>query len=472
MQARWLMLLVFVLPFFDSNYALHANLTAVGLSLLSLAACALLLSGLGGPLKRTLWAWVILYVFVAGYYLKNYLIATPPFHDRYLYYLVVASESTMVEAYYYFSISFALACITMWICLRLRGPSANREHPQAFRRPRLPREIAWVVTAAVLASIVVNVIIWRTGMGVMGSTWARWPLLLDSLVLRIKSDLVPAILLLATWACGLTGRRLAAIVCTVLFVLHMSIGTIVSASRGGISYSALALILLWAISGRISGRRLAVFAGMVAASVFLFPYLSSLRAMSTGQRYSRTEGLSAAMEVYGDASTLDTVGFGAANQLARTSGVDCLWVILPDVPSAPSLDRTRKVLITNGLANYVTRELYGIKSAGDYRAASLVGAFLVIGGPFVLIILSVLYPLGVYVLWDRIGQLASGPPCLVWFGLFLLGQTGEGTFRTSSWFAFGLTIVICEFLARRWLPPSRAVIRQRDPLYAEIARPA
>jgi hypothetical protein len=454
MSARWLILLAFIVPFLDADYALKADSTVFALNLISLLACALLLSGLNAPLKRTLWAWAFLSVFIVGYYGKTYLIATPGIHDKYLPDFRVASELTMVDAYYYFSLSFIVVCVTSWVCLavgnlRLRQETYGTPQIGRLAVPRT-RLISLITTAAIL-SVIVNAIVWQTGMGVMGRTWVRWPFLLDSLALRLKSDFIPAVLLLAAWAAGRTGRKTTAVVAAAFFILHSTVASLISASRGGISTAALVLALLWGINKSLTRRQLGLITCLLVASMVLYPYITGLRQLWGGQRYSRAEAMTAAVDSYRGASALDTVTFGAMAQFARISGADSVWMALQDVPRAPSVERFRQLFITDDLPTYVTRELYGINAAADFRAPSLVGAFLLIGGPIGLLVLSFAYPASIYLLWNAVSRLACGPACLAWFGLFILNQTSEGTFRPSSWFTFGLTVVVCEFLARRWL---------------------
>src|SRR5215212_742269 len=106
-SARWLVLTVFLLGYLASRDiewdAPGGDWLFLILTVLSVAACALLLTRLHGPATETLWAWVVLAVLLDGCFVKLYWIASnlqdAEFLVRYYPELVWLNNSQLLDGY-------------------------------------------------------------------------------------------------------------------------------------------------------------------------------------------------------------------------------------------------------------------------------------------------------------------------------------------------------------------------------------
>src|SRR5437870_911125 len=143
---RWSILLVPVYGFFYGWFVvIDIDASFAWLSLLSVFAGAALLSRLGRPLDRTLWAWVILGVFLQGYFVKTFVsyenVSNYRF-DRVSAELNWLSAPTIAEGYRWIVLSFVVFCVTScWVMGR---------EPRAARGPWRPGDDREVSTRAVI----------------------------------------------------------------------------------------------------------------------------------------------------------------------------------------------------------------------------------------------------------------------------------------------------------------------------------
>ena len=443
---RWGVLLPFLIPFLDveSPFFLAAP-GVLGLSAASAAACAFLLSRLAGPPGRSLWAWVILLVFVQGYYVKSYwfarIVQTPGFMlvNHELYWL---SADQIAAGLVPITWAFCTFCVVAWVLL---GPVptevATAEEPPPSDESRALSLIA-LATAVGFAAGAVQ---WYLGFGVMGVENDPLPLRLDTIIVRTRAELVPGLIYLGIWSVDRSRRWTTWAVAAGSLLLMAGLDTVLSTSRGSFARYGLPVLFLWLLTGRLTARRAAFVALTLLLTLALHPVASALRAqrMSESMVARGGEELDAA-----DGSTLFTLGVLAS----RVGGAEGVWYVAGRMDEG--VDAARVVDHLSGalpIHVYHTRAIVGLPAIVDFRSPGLLGGLMLLGGRAWWLWLLAGYAAAVRLGWGGLSRLRTAAVARSIAAMQCLLQSMEGTFQAQNVGSMLATILVVELAQRRFL---------------------
>jgi hypothetical protein len=431
---RWLILGVFV------NGLFHGVAGPPWLQLIALAACALLLSRLQAVRPDNVWAWVVLAVFVDGYFVKgDFLAAHLPVAYKYVADLGWVTEARIAQAGTWISATFISFAVTAWFVLGRMPRTLPR---RAIDEPgaRSDRAVVVVVVASTGYAIA-TIIQAKLGFGILGTAGPPSSLLATAIT-RFRSDLFPALLVLSLWVFNQRRSRWA--VATLAVALAAGLAqSFLSTSRGGLVQLMMPIVLLWVLTTGLTLRRTIFAAGALAAVVAAFPAITAIReAIRTG--WSRAAAGPAA------AAWSDTL----LRVLFRVQGAEGAWLALPAAPGVISMSRAWQTLV-HGNSVYYTRVVVREFVAGDFRAPGLVGGLMLIGSlPAVMAMMAVLVAISASV-FGRLARWETGPVACAVFGAAFMGFCTDGTFAVRGLIAALLAAWTADLIYRRWLrsPP-------------------
>jgi hypothetical protein len=427
---RWVLLVIFLEPVFDpiSPFTLadgYAGL--VGLMFVSMAACALLLSRLDRPMGETLWAWVLLGLFLRGYYLKSFGMAwkvIEPGFQQPNPELDWVSIHTIAAGFRYITPAFAVVCVASWLALGARRRSSR---PPAAAAENLGRKSIELAVGAVMLAAGVGLMQAWLGIGIMGVDYQRLPFRLDTVLFRLRTDIAPPLILLTIWMTDRSrsrGTRLVVLAAPLALAL---VDCIVTTSRGSFVKLGLPVFFLWLVSGRLTWRRAQLLAVIGAITFLLYPFATALRwvrMQGTGLNWQAVA--TAAGVAWGE----DAVGsFSANTELAadRIGGADGVWFAMGDMPDGIDVGRIMSHLFVEPVHVYFTREVVGIVTPADLRAPGLVGLAMLLGGVPGVILIPAAFVGAIRLLWASLSRLRTAPVALSFVSMTLILIVMEGT---------------------------------------------
>jgi hypothetical protein len=447
---RWFILGVFLVGFVVCESVLGSlGFQFVALTLVDAGACAVLLSRLGGPLRRTLWAWIGLILLLDGYFVRMYWFVyhlnQPVYINRYYAELRWVTRARILAAYPWASAGFVTFCLLASFALSL-GPTKSVTQ----RRSREPALATWtqLVLAMFLLYMLASLLQYRVGYGVRGVANPSLPAHLGTIVTLLREVLIPGILVLALWVFDGRDRRWTFVTLFLIFTCGV-VDSLLSTSRGELILFTAPVFVLWAMTGRFSsGRKTALIVVLLSALV-LVPIVSAFRV----QRI--TGGASSA----GSPTSVESVTQSAFFFVDRigTGGIEAIWYAL-DKKGSPSISRTIHFLQPHVFTNYYTTEIVGVQTANDYRSSGMFGAFILIGSSLLLILGSIVVVGLISGLWRGLTRLECWPVALSLASVTVSLIYADPTGALFTVVKLLIEVFTCEFVYRRLAKP---VLRAR-----------
>jgi hypothetical protein len=447
LSLRWLLLIPFGWAIFESESVLAR--AEAGVSLMNLAAAvslALLLSRLARPVREVLWVWIILAIFISGYFYKTYLIAGRLNDYGFSLHIEgqvwnVLSIPNMVAGYGWSTLAFVTFCLTAALLLAARPEPIPSPFPVALDRLKMLLVALLVLAAALLF---LRGVLGIGQMGIEGG--ARLPYRLDTVVFRLQSDVLPSLLILCAWLLDRRETWRWSVVAVSGIVVHHVGTSVLIASKSGVIAAALTVSFLWLLSGKLSRRRtVPVFAAIAFGVFFFFPLMSLVRWARDANQINVADAGRVAVQYFFDSSPVAAIDNAVTAVTMRIIGADGVWLVMADQPERFSIARVVEIVGRDSLTLYYTARVFRETTPAIFRVPGLVGAFMLFGQAGTVVTLMVIYTVSLGLLWGRLGRLRAGPPLRTIAALFVFSMTIEGTFQVQAIvaFIFNLTLVWC-----------------------------
>ena len=439
-SARWGLLLIFLAGYLACNRTIGPlDRSFLPFTLLNTAALALLLSRLGDPLRRTLWAWAVLLVLLTGVFAKMFWftarINDAGYVNRTFVGLRWVNRERILEAYPWVTLGFVTFCVATWAALTWSRSLRPR------RRRQVARESAGVslhlVVVSFLLYLVLSLVQVSLGYGVLGLANPTIPGRLGTVLTLLRQQIIPAALLLSMWVLDRQKPQWAKIP-MLLIVLAGVTDALVTTSRGALPATAAPILLLWVLTGRVTRQRKMAIIAIGLTALILFPVVSADRQ----RRRSQTPGERALPSAQ---AIVDAAFF----MLIRPTGVEGIWHGY-DHRGAFSPQRIVRFLRPRVMTNHYTRTVVRVRAANDNRAPGLIGALMIMGGSGAVVVMMVATTFLLQWMWTLLYRLESWPVALALAGpaiaVFVSGGL-EWLFLAK----FALQALACEVLYRKLL---------------------
>lgn len=377
--------------------------------------------------------WALVFVLLLGTLPKltllAYATASPSSLQRDFPELRFATLADLQSAY----VSTATAIMFVAIAF-LAIPLAPKTH--GIPPPPTLTNARGLLIGTILASVVSSVAQYVFGLGVLGQGASELPLGLGTLITRTRGDFVPALAILVLYYAIRGGRdeRWA----LGLIASHAVVGAFLTTSRGTVFEAALAVLALYAFSGKLRGRIIGWVLVMCFAGLALYPIITQSRAAALGE--SSNAGASWQIEVVSSGSRI----------LSRIQGADGLLHIsaLGDSSSVLAARLGDKVGPA-GLAEYYTKDIVGVPRENDFRSPGLLAGLALLVGqssvPFVLLLgVPLFHLLGRYT--TSLGPQAVSTALLF---VYVFATFSEGTYNPRELAAFAIAVSGTAWLHKR-----------------------
>lgn len=453
--ARILVLGCFLPGYFAVNHSFGgASPSFILLTLLNMAACALLLSRLTGPLRDTLWVWVSLVIILDGYFLRPawfiWKFNSPGYVNQYYPEIRWVTPARILDGYPWITLGFVSFCVAVCAALLLfsskRTPTEEPGRTHALR-PATALHVAVVTFLVYVFSAFVQL---SLGYGVLGAPRPSLPLGIGSALTLFQRHLGPALMLLCIWVLDRTRPELANFVVGLQAVWALIEG-LISTSRGGILLFLTPIFFLFLFTGRLTRKRKAATVVALLCTFALLPYLSTLRNERVGLSTTPAKPTLSVDDVVESAFfVVSRIGAG---------GSDGVWWSLDHV-GPPSLSRVVSFMRPGALTHYYTNSVVRVSLANDYRSAGMfASAMIAAGGLGVLVLLSVQFLL-IGRAWSLLQSLSSAPVALSISGFWIAAFVASGAFEFLFFVKVGIALVVAEMVYRKLLRaplPSRRI---------------
>jgi hypothetical protein len=441
-DARWLILGVFLIGFVICQDVLGSlGGPFIALTVLDTVACAVLLSRLGGPLRRTFWAWLGLVLMLDGYFLRMYWFVyhlnNPVYINKYYSELRWVTKARILAAYPWASAGFITFCVLSSVALSL----ASVEPEPRRRRPQTPALAPWtqLVLMLFLVYLLASLLQYRVGYGVRGVANPSLPLHLGTIVTLLRQDLIPGLLVLALWVFDGRDRRWTVVTLTLIFTSGL-VDSLLSTSRGELILFTAPVFVLWAMTGRFNRQRKAALALVLVSALVLVPIVSAFRVQRiTGTASSTTSPTSLESVTQSAFFFVDRIG---------TGGIEAVWYAL-DHKGTPSVTRTLHFLRPHVFTNYYTSEIVGVQAANDYRSSGMFGAFIIIGSGLLLILGTASVVALLSGLWRGLRRLDCWPVALSLSSVTIALIYADPTGALAAVLKLMIEVLACEVFYRR-----------------------
>lgn len=441
---RWLLLGIFPAGYAVCNVAIGPLPRSFALlTLADLAACATLLVRLGGPLRRTLWAWAGLVVLLDGLFLNMYLFASklnsPQFLATYYPELQWVTRQQILRGYPWVTLGFATFCLSTSVVL------AWQPSPARWRAAVGPRRVSTnyarqVVIAVFVVYLLASLLEARLGYGVLGEATPSLPLHLGTALTFVRANLAISLFVLSIWVLD-SARSKWTPVAILLAVLSALIDGFISTSRGSLITLLLPILFLLMLTRRFTKvRKIGVLCILVAA-LALIPVFGALRSARLGSQGPATTA---------SKPLTTTLTEGGTFLIIRVTGIDGVWEALGN-EGRFSPGRTISFLKPSRLTDYYTHDIVRVKTANDFRAPGTVGGLMVVGGAMAVVLFVILFTLLMQLLWSLLLLLRTAPVALALAALAVATFFQGGAFDFFLLVKVLIEVGICEMLYRKVL---------------------
>jgi hypothetical protein len=392
--ARWLLVWLLFMGFLFTISAYEDVEFYFVLTLLAIFSCVLLLTRLGNPINITLPIWVILGVFLIGYYFKFYWMTWVLQHDAAwpfdpLFLAPASSRSLMFEAYRVTALGFVTFCLTSWLFLGKRKGKVVVEDERSatddqISRRRIARFSIVIIIGLTILMVITGYAQYLTGVGIMGRDNVVLPFRMAGLIVHSRNVLIPTLYLLIIW---LTDKwKLQQIFCIAigLLIVHGLSQMVLASSRGALVNYLVPVFFLWLLTRRFTTRRLIIMLMILFLIFMLHPIISAYRVQrAVGEPSDIVGALTEALKASGN--LVELLENGIVNIISRVIGVDGLLFAIAWGEGELSLENLRYYLFNpegRSLARIYTQDVVGFGPSVTWHqnAPSLLGAFYLIGG--------------------------------------------------------------------------------------------
>lgn len=483
---RWLWLLVCPIGWFQVHSLFVGEQEAFAVvTLLSTALVAMALRALGPLGKQTVHLWLLLALYMLGYYIKFYVMG---------YFKLDEAEDYLSKVYPLESSHFDNSSLLMsynWLVteglgalvaafILLSRAEARHGSVVPIVRATLPKVPAGGIRALLSLAIVLTIILAyiqvMLGIGFVSGSERQveaLPYRLAGIIMTVYYGALPLAFLAALWLADASREwRLARVI--VLAYLAFGLTTaLLSTSKALLTSTVISMTVLWLVTGRLSRQRLALILAIVPFIALLNVFLSMNRVLravnpdlsifdvmvtALGDIFSGQTAINA------DDSSGGVMAFLAV--VMRMNGADSLLNIVNFDPHL-SFDQVAQVLwaTPGGISVFYGQDVLGNMSEYDVAfSPSLMGFLRVaLDEPWAVCLGLVLYAglwHAVFRVAVRLGLMVE--PLLLSMLIVLLGQyTSEGTLDSLPE-RIGLTMLFC--LAAEWM--LRELIRNTGRLQA------
>jgi hypothetical protein len=413
---------------------------------------ALLIAQADLSLRRSLWIYIILYVFIGGYFWKTLYIGANLSNVSFmrLHYpgLLWVTPSYIVMSFHWFGVAFVVLCLSMWLYLLFRSPASV---DQQYEKPRLaPERVFEMAIVLFVLTVVALGIEYKLGLGVLGLSTTTLPFRLNTVITRFVSDVSPALLVFCIWQLD-DHRSRGRWVAVLTFITVAAVGySLVTTSRGGLIRFLLPVFCLWVLSRTLTKQRLVFMAGMLGLALLLVPIVSSIRYTEI----ARNQGIASPVQTASLSPTtiVDNLVEGATHLSGRFGGVDGIWYSYPYAAQNLAPDRIYTVAFQQPIDVYYTRSIVNIQVLTQFQTPGLVGAFMLLGGWPGVVLLCALYVWLNGFLWDFLGRFSAAPATLSIFAGILAIFTSEGSLVFQNYASLFFIAFVYQMMLRwQWL---------------------
>jgi hypothetical protein len=451
---RWLVLLIFFpgILCLEINFP-GANDVIVWASAVSLLGCSLLLFQLDKPIGKTLWAWLVLFVFIMGYYVK-FLFISSAIDNPTLYFLYgkeidwlnyeLLNDSikwTCIGFFVFCAVAAMLLCFPFkqyWINTRV----ATRNSSVSVSRFR------FIMLSTVLLFIIASYLPLVFGFGQMGLEHHKLPYRLDAFITRFRVTLMPIVFLLLLWISDTRKDRIYWFVTLGSFFILVLLDSFVRTSRTGLLLAALPVAFLWGFSDRFTKKRRNFIICVVALTVFLYPLITIMR---TVRITGGSLGVPRFQEAIQYIDYKEVLSVAMVKFTTRVGGLDGLAHNLNFGPTSMDPARLLWLLDYETISKFHTYEVVGIPSGQiEGRSPGLLGGFVLAGGMTGMVMLVIVYTILLWLAWQGIVRSPIAPVVLAFFSANILFYTSEGKFGIQDPLSWLIAILIVHWVYE-WL---------------------
>lgn len=419
-----------------------ASQTLIILSIISMILCFLLISQLSRPIEKTLWAWVILFVFIFGYYAKYFFMSASLISDDLGFFNIEMSwlnQEILTQGLWWSCIGFWMYCVTASILLFLQKKKPYSSRKISFHQLKdSPRLQIFLISFYMLSLIMPFGSIYF-GFGQMGVEHNKLPFRLDAFITHFNMTLVPIVSLMLLWLTDDDKHRKYWWLVMVIFISLIVLNSITRTSRSGLLLATIPIFFLWLLTAKLTPKRKTFVLLMVMTTFILYPFFSMLRML-------RVQNMS--LSVVDFNYLFNDLYFMMKNAiysiLTRVSGMDGLiHNIYYGTPTFIDLNRLSWLLDIETMGIYQTYEVVGIPyGVIEGRSPGLLGAFALVGGLPGIIVLVPVYTIIVWSIWNLMSNLKIRPVALAFLGSALLMYTSEGGFGIQAPITWGVGLVM------------------------------
>ena len=442
---RWLILLIFVAGYlltagkFQSSQGQYAIY-----SLISLAACALLLVRLDRYDKKNIAAWVALTIFLVTQYVRFYsLVLDPGFLRNMLSeegWLALRSEEALIGGFRLATIAFAIFCLTIFTAFRWMAGNkqVNNAEVLTLADTRLYERasIALLVLVPILM-LVLGYLAYIYHVGQLGSsTKVNLPFRMAGLIYYSRLVVIPALLMFLVYAAYRVGRNGIVSIGFFLLLTHGLMDVLIKSSRGALLLSLLTLVFLAMVGGyKLRRMEKYVFSAAIAIAAIAIPLTHQYRVLRNSGM-GITTAMPGLVDLQWNFGTMvwDSIRF----IYFRLPGIEMPIAIL-GAGGQPLGIRAFEVLsLPNGVADYLTYTVLSFPHGTPHSfAPSFLGWFYLIGGVPAVVVGGVAIGLLVTMFWKMLIELRlySSHIAQTMFLLILFTAMTEGTLDVMRYYA-------------------------------------
>jgi hypothetical protein len=471
-QTKWRWLLIALFPVgFLLTYTAHSDSAAyILLTFLATVACGLLVKRLRLPLHVTLPIWVILGIFVVGYYIKFYWMTWVlennmewPFDM--LFFLPARSNTLMLRAYVATSLGFIAFCLTAWVALRWGGVWSMKPVPLSFDDSKQIRRRIIRFSPAFLGILGIIMLVtgyaqYITQVGIMGQDNIYLQFRMAGVIVHSRNIVIPTLLLLIVWLADMWQLRRLFYIVLGMLMLHGLTQMVLMSSRGILVNMILPVIFLWFTTDRFKGWRRGLTLGVIIFVLMAYPLFTSYRWLRLEDNPLDIFG--ALTQAFQDLENpLANLSLRFSSVISRVTGVDSLLFAVQWGKETLSLDTIQYYLFNpeRTLPKIFTQDVagFGPWMTSFQAAPSLLGTFYLMGGNTAVILGFVLWVALCELLWIRMMRLkwVTLPLIRAVFPTIILWTTMEGDLNIlpRTVLIFGGSLCLCEFFVRKFVFP-------------------
>ncbi|MCU1246932.1 MAG: hypothetical protein JWN02_2842 [Acidobacteria bacterium] len=451
----WILVPVMGLAMIDGLILAYGDIWGIAVSLAIMLVTALLILQVGTPDRYNLWCWVLVYIFLTGYFFKTHFILSH-WDTR----IQWGQEWPQIElpaiirSIHWILISYFWCC---FLCIALLW-NRPRAVPRIVASPNITRRLTfWLIVGTTAMSLILAAVQLKLGLGVLGAPVVTLPFRLHTLILRFRGDLLAPIFGTLVWICHTRNWRGLWYLSVLGIAIHGLAGSVASTSRGSLVVVAMLVVFTAMASGRLTKHDQWAAAIAIVGTIVLMPVFSIVRASRVDKvdlRYYKAPT---------DLATQAALNLqDAGGRLAiRTSGADGLWFWESFGKLDPLASRLEKIA-EMGLVEYYTRAIVGVENPEDFRAPGMIAGFIFLGGPVgMLALVGVMLVFGRWI-WGIINRWEIAPVAVAVYTSAILNLWGEGTLQFQNFIGAAIALLIVKRLYAMIAHPRRGSARRGD----------